>query len=229
MKLVLFDCDGTLVDSQHIIAEAMGLAFAEHGLDRPAPERTRLIIGLSLPLAIAVLIDEPLGPKAEAIADSYRRNFMAMRSRAGFFEPLFPGAADAIHTLASRDDVRLGMVTGKSRRGVAAVCRQHGFEGLFEVVRTADDCPSKPHPAMVLECCSEIGIAPAETFVVGDTRYDMEMAVAAGAAPIGVSWGYHAAEDLLRTGARCVIDGIPELFDVLAAGGVEREAAFDGA
>ena len=121
------------------------------------------------------------------------------------------------------------MVTGKSRRGVAAVCREHGFEGLFEVVRTADDCPSKPHPAMVLECCSEIGIAPADTFGVGDTRYDMEMAVAAGAAPIGVSWGYHAADDLLLTGAERVIEGFPELFEVIDEGVVEREAAFDAA
>ncbi|MYZ49594.1 HAD-IA family hydrolase [Propylenella binzhouense] len=229
MKLVLFDCDGTIVDSQHIIAEAMALAFAEHRLPPPPPEATRLIIGLSLPLAIAELLDEPAGARTEAIAESYRRQFLAMRSRPDFFEPLFPGAAEALRALAARDDLRLGMVTGKSRRGVAAVCEKHGFEGLFEVVRTADDCPSKPHPAMVLECCAEAGLAPADAIVVGDTRFDMEMARASGADPVGVSWGYHKADDLRLTGARCIVDDFDALVaEVLRTGGPERMAAHAG-
>ena len=209
--LLLFDCDGTLVDSQHTIADTMIVTFREHGLPPPTLEATRGVIGLSLPIAIATLLGRTPDDVAAAMADSYRRHFHALRSRPDFTEPLFPGAASCLERLARRSDLALGVVTGKSRRGVAALCAGHGFDGTFRTVRTADDCPSKPDPAMVLECCAETGIPSARTVVIGDTRFDMEMARAAGAASIGVTWGYHHEAELIAAGAAMVIPSFDDL------------------
>lgn len=227
MRLVLFDCDGTLVDSQYLIAETMARTFAQHDLPPPAAEATRRVIGLSLEPAIAVLLGEPDGERSRRMAETYRREFFARRSRGDFDEPLFPGTLAMLRRLGRRGDLILGIVTGKSRRGVDLVCARHGIADLFRVVRTADDCPSKPHPAMVLECCSEAGVAPAAAIVVGDTCYDMEMAVAAGAAPLGVAWGYHAAADLSRAGARRVIGHFDALDGALEDALPDRTSAAD--
>ena len=107
------------------------------------------------------------------------------------------------------------MVTGKSRRGVDRVMETHGFGRHFLTIRTADDCPSKPHPAMVLECCAEMGIDPAVTFVVGDAIYDMQMARNAGARAIGVAWGYHPREGLIASGAHQVLAAPAELLTLI--------------
>lgn len=201
MKLVLFDCDGTLVDSAGTIHECMTRTFSAAGLPAPGRGQTRQIIGLSLHLAMERL----LGPHADAdipaLVSQYKDNFLSMRGEPEFQESLFDGIAGMLAELRMRSDLVLGMVTGKSRRGVRSVVATHGFDGMFMTVRTADDCPSKPHPAMVLECCCETGIEPAETVVIGDTVYDIEMAGRAGAKAIGVSWGYHDAGALLSAGA----------------------------
>ena len=222
--LLLFDCDGTLVDSQHIISDAMASIFREHGLPEPTIEATRGVIGLSLPIAIGALLGEPLAERDAGMAESYRRHFHVLRSAPGFVEPLFPGAAECLARLSSRPELVLGMVTGKSRRGVRSVCAFHGLDEIFRVVRTADDCPSKPHPAMVLECCEEARIPPARTIVVGDTRYDMEMAAAAGAGAIGVGWGYHHEAELVAAGASVVIDSFGDLDGAVEALALARSS-----
>jgi phosphoglycolate phosphatase len=124
-----------------------------------------------------------------------------VRAEAGVDVPLFDGISELIRTLAEKDEVLIGAVTGKSRRGLVHILETHGFSGDFIVSRTADDCPSKPHPAMVTECCSETGMNPGDTIVIGDAIYDMQMAKAAGATAIGVSWGYASVEDLVAAGA----------------------------
>lgn len=124
-----------------------------------------------------------------------------MRGESGFQELLFPGIAEMMQTLSGRDELLIGAVTGKSRRGLTHIAETHGFDRIFFVSRTADDCPSKPHPAMVSECCSEAGIDPSDTVVIGDAIYDMQMAKAAGAAAIGVAWGYADVPDLVEAGA----------------------------
>jgi phosphoglycolate phosphatase len=227
MILVLFDCDGTLVDSQHGIAEAMARTFEEHGLRAPALKETRRIVGLSLPGAIAELLDEVDAARCDDMAETYKRHFHALRSAPDFHEPLFAGAREAVGRLARQEEVLIGMVTGKSRRGVDAVLGRHGLREAFQVVRTADDCPSKPHPAMVLECCAESGIGPEATLVIGDTVFDMGMAVAAGAVPLGVCWGYHERQELLEAGAHRVLNDFDELENAAAAlqhGGGEHAA-----
>ena len=157
IKLVLFDCDGTLVDSAAIIHDCMERTFIEAGLPPPGScvdqERHR---------AHAQSRDSlHHGPGARsghrAMADRYRHHFHAIRREPGFHEPLYPGIASLIADLERREDILVGMVTGKSRRGVEAVLAAHGFGRLSSLFRTAEDCPSKPHPAMVLECCDFTG------------------------------------------------------------------------
>lgn len=215
LKLVLFDCDGTLVDSADIIHGSMVATFREAGLPEPAMEATKGIIGLTLDLAIASLLDRPLDAECGRLAERYKEHFIASRHLPSFSEPLYEGIAELIETLAGRDDVLIGMVTGKSRRGVQRVLETYGFERHFVTIRTADDCPSKPHPAMVLECCAETGIDTASTYVIGDAVYDMQMARSAGARAIGVSWGYHNRDGLLATGAHAVIATPAELLTLI--------------
>jgi phosphoglycolate phosphatase len=212
MKLVLFDCDGTLVDSAHLIHEVMVKTFDDFGLQPPDPAATRSIIGLTLDSAIARLRGlDAVDPQSTDMMARYKFHFLPTRDEQGFQEPLYPGIKGMIDTLAARNDVIIGAVTGKSRRGLNLICETHGFEKTFFVSRTADDCPSKPHPAMVLECCDHTGISAADTVVIGDSIYDMEMAKAAGARAIGVSWGYGTVEDLKRAGADGIADSASDI------------------
>src|SRR5690606_11825217 len=111
-----------------------------------------------------------------------------------------------IETLAGRGDIVLGVATGKSRRGVAALFEREGLSDLFMTIQTADDHPSKPHPSMILKAMAETGCAPAETVMVRDTTFDIEMALSAGVGAVGVDWGYHPGEALIAAGAHAVAD-----------------------
>ncbi|WP_312361684.1 HAD-IA family hydrolase [Ensifer sp.] len=202
MKLALFDCDGTLVDSGGLIHEVMARTFEDFDLARPDLSATKGIIGLTLDIAIARLLGrDHVDDQALAMTAHYKSIFAGVRAEAGFQELLFPGIAAMMRTLSVRDELLIGAVTGKSRRGLTHIAETHGFDRMFFVSRTADDCPSKPHPAMVTECCSEAGIDPRDTVVIGDAIYDMQMAKAAGAAGIGVAWGYASVPDLVEAGA----------------------------
>ncbi len=202
MKLILFDCDGTLVDSAALIHEVMARTFEAFELARPEAQATRSIIGLTLDIAIARLMGQiEVDRRATAMTAHYKSIFASVRSEAGFQEALFPGIAEMVQSLAGRDELLIGAVTGKSRRGLSHIVETHGFDRLFFVSRTADDCPSKPHPAMVMECCAEAGIDPRQTIVIGDAIYDMQMAKSAGAGALGVSWGYASVAELIKAGA----------------------------
>jgi phosphoglycolate phosphatase len=202
MKLVLFDCDGTLVDSAGLIHEVMARTFEDFGLARVTLDATKSIIGLTLDIAIALLMHQPhVDDRAQAMTAHYKKIYGGIRAEMNFREPLFPGIAELISTLSTRDQLLLGAVTGKSRRGLDQICASHGYEKTFFVSRTADDCPSKPHPAMVTECCAEAEIDARDTVVIGDAIYDMQMAKSAGAAAIGVAWGYASVADLVEAGA----------------------------
>jgi phosphoglycolate phosphatase len=215
LKLVIFDCDGTLVDSQHMILAAMGQAYAAHGLAVPERERALSIIGLSLTEAFTVLGEGDSRFPVASLAEHYRLAFHALRDAGGRMEPLYPGAAEAVAALAQRDDVVLGIATGKSQRGVRLVLGHHGLLERFLTIKTADDAPSKPDPGMVIAAMREAGVAAADTVVVGDTTYDMAMARAAGAAAIGVTWGYHVRTALIAAGAVAVIDDFGALVPTL--------------
>jgi len=206
MKLILFDCDGTIVDSQHIIVAAMEGAFERAQLPLPARCDILSVVGLSLVPAVSRLLPPGADPHiAKKLAESYKEGFQTLRRDPANHEPLYPGARDVIHALASRDDVVLGVATGKSRRGVDVLFEREGFAGLFATIQTADEHPSKPHPSMVYQALRETAAHPSLAVMIGDTTYDMDMAQAAGIAALGVAWGYHDVAQLKASGARCVL------------------------
>ena len=204
MRLVLFDCDGTLADTFGLIVETMKRCFSDAGLPEPEDAAVRGIIGLSLDLAIHRLAPTVPDVELPRLVQGYKDAFHRVRAEGTHSEALFPGIEPMLRRLAAVDDLLIGMVTGKSQRGVRMIVETHGLEGVFLAVRTADDCPSKPHPAMVLECCAELGVEPADTLVIGDAIYDMQMAKAAGAEALGVDWGAGSPNELILAGARAV-------------------------
>ena len=194
MKLAVFDVDGTLVDSQALIIGAMAQAMEGAGLPVLDRDQVLSIVGLSLPLAVATLLpDQPEARQNEVVA-GYRAAFLSRRMDDE--APLYPGARECLDTLLPREDLLLGVATGKSRRGLDAMLDHHGLRGHFVSLRTADGHPSKPHPEMLLAACTDAGVDPKDAVMIGDTEFDMEMARAAGTAAIGVAWGYHPAEAL---------------------------------
>ncbi|MBI1201436.1 MAG: HAD-IA family hydrolase [Rhodopseudomonas sp.] len=209
-KLILFDVDGTLIDSQHMICAAMDRTYRDHGLAGPPAAAVRAIIGLSLAEAVGRLSAGADHPVA-SLVEGYKTAFQALRLAGTVAVPLYPGARAAIDALRRRPDVLLGVATGKSRRGVAAMIDMHKLDNTFVTIQTADTSPSKPHPGMVLQAMAETGVAAADTVVVGDTAFDMQMARAAGASALGVSWGYHPVADLQAAGAHDVLDGFDAL------------------
>ncbi len=210
-KLVLFDCDGTLVDSQQMIVATMTEAFTKLGHAPPDRAGVLSIIGLSLPEAVGRLAPNLDAASVALVAEAYRDTYQAMQFRLAETAPLYPGAIDALKVLSSRDDVLLGIVTGKSRRGLDAILETHGLTSLFSVLRTADDGPSKPHPFMVVDAMSALGGDASQTVVVGDTGYDMLMARAAGAFALGVTWGYNVRDELSQAGAQELADDFAEV------------------
>lgn len=202
-RLVVFDCDGTLVDSQHNIIAAMARAFEEMTL--PPPDRAAVIaaVGLSLPVAMARLLPDADRQLHDHLADRYKRAFRAMRRENAVSEPLYPGIADLIRDLAAAGWL-LGVATGKSDRGLAICLTHHGIIDHFVTLQTADRHPSKPHPSMLLTAMADAGAAPETTVMIGDTSFDIDMAHAAGVRPVGVGWGYHTPDELIAAGASAV-------------------------
>jgi phosphoglycolate phosphatase len=216
MKLIIFDCDGTLVDSQHKICAAMAHAFTAMALPVPARSEILGIVGLSLPQVFAVLAPEQPASVQAKLAELYRMDFPVRGGEAALHDPLFAGVGAVVATLARRSDIVLGMATGKSRRGVARILEREGWSGHFLTIQTADDHPSKPHPAMILQAMAEVGGDAATTIMVGDTTYDMEMAHNAGVRGVGVGWGYHEPPRLLKAGAERVVNSSEELLAAIA-------------
>lgn len=214
MRLIVFDCDGTLVDSQHNICRAMAQAFSGHGLAPPVDAATRRIVGLSLPEGISRLAPDLAEPAVRAVTEGYRVAFKALREAPDFDEPLFPGVREVLEEL-ERGGCLLGIATGKGRRGLGLTLEHHGIAGYFTTLQTADDGPGKPDPRMLQQAMAETGAGPGDTVLVGDTTHDMAMARNAGAAAVGVSWGYHGAAELRDAGAAAVLDDFGQLHGLL--------------
>ena len=211
MKLAIFDVDGTLVDSQAMIAASLTAAFAAEGLVPPERARMMSIVGLSLVDAMAALAPEHGTAGHERLAAAYKEAFWQHRARGEHTEELFPGAEALLLKLRARGDVALGIATGKSRRGVAHLIERHGWQQWFATIQTSDDHPSKPHPSMVTTACNEIATAATETIMIGDTSYDIAMARAAGVWAAGVAWGNHPAAELITAGAHSIANDFNEL------------------
>jgi phosphoglycolate phosphatase len=213
-RLVLFDCDGTLVDSQHNIIAGMTEAWRRHGLADPAPAAIRRQVGLTLETMIPRILERDDPMLVAALAAAYRGIVRDLRSRAELQEPLFDGIRELILALDA-PEIFLGVATGKNMVGLEHTLQSVGLRERFHTLQTADRCRSKPDPEMVLRAAAETGLEPHETVMIGDTVFDIDMARAAGATPIGVAWGYHAAAELRDAGAAFVLQHPAELISCL--------------
>ena len=209
-RLVVFDCDGTLVDGQAAICQTMEAAFASTGLVAPERNMVRRMVGLSLPYALRELAPDASDEQRHAVVEAYKTGFRDLRLSGALREPLYDGIAGLIDEL-SGEGWQLAVATGKSDRGLHACLDTHGIRHRFVSLQTADRHPSKPHPAMLEAALFEAAVQPGDAVMIGDTSFDMEMAVAAGVRAIGVSWGYHAPAELLEYGACGVADTMAEL------------------
>jgi phosphoglycolate phosphatase len=215
MKLVIFDCDGTIVDSQAGIVLSMDHAFKSLHMTPPSRAATLSVVGLSLPEAFSVLAPEAEYETRVELAERYKRAFRDLDRDPSECEYLFPTIKDIIGTLAVRGDVVLGIATGKSRRGVDRLIGNEGWHGRFSTIQTADDHPSKPHPSMIETAMAETGIAAEDTIMIGDTTYDIKMARAAGVGAIAVTWGYHHADELKECAPHRVVDEFSDLLPAI--------------
>lgn len=213
-RLAVFDCDGTLVDGQAAVCNAMRSAFAEAGLLPPPDQAVRRIVGLSLPVAIRQLAPDAAEDARRHVVEAYRLAFFQARSSGQLSEPLYDGIRELLMDLHSTGWV-LGVATGKSDRGLKNCLAVHGISELFRTLQTADRHPSKPHPSMLEQAMADAFAAPTDTVMIGDTAYDIEMARTAGTRAIGVAWGYHQPDELLAAGAEAVAHDAAELRELL--------------
>ncbi|MEQ8250849.1 MAG: HAD-IA family hydrolase [Oceanibaculum nanhaiense] len=210
LKLAVFDCDGTLVDSQHHIVAAVVETWRRHDLPPPAAALVRTGIGLPLHQTLSRLAPDGDAALHDSLTDTYKAVYTAMRQQPDHWEPLYPGVVETLDRLSAAGWL-LGIATGKAKRGLLAVLDMHALKDRFVVLRTADDGPGKPHPFMLTSAMSAIGVEPADTVMIGDTSFDIEMARAAGTLAVGVSWGYHPIEMLQAAGAHHLVHDYPTL------------------
>ncbi len=201
MRLILFDVDGTLVDSQIHIVASMNAGFEALGLTPPTRAETLSIVGLSLPEAMARLAPDQ---NAEALTEAYKTAYVQLRDKHGenAVSPLYDGIAGVLNALHAEPETLLGVATGKSRRGLDHLIKTHDLARYFITRQDSDGHPSKPHPSMALQALRDAGLDTG--VMVGDTTYDMEMGRSAGMATIAVSWGYHPVESLAPLADRVV-------------------------
>ena len=215
MKLAVFDCDGTLIDSQVNIIRAMESSFQRHSLAPPDSHATRRIVGLSLVEAMQALLPEADHDLHRSLADDYKSAFQRLRAdKALDAEPLYPGIRSLLDTLDAQGWL-LAVATGKSDRGLKLALEHHGIHHLFVSLQTADRHPSKPHPAMLRAALADAGAQVDQAVMIGDTIFDIAMGEAAGVRSIGVDWGYHEAHELLEAGAAHVAETSDHLLELL--------------
>lgn len=207
IDLVVFDWDGTLMDSQSRIVHAMTRAFEAHAHERPAVEAIRDIIGLDLVEGIRRIDPALTDAGAADVANSYRHEF---RAAVAVPSPLFEDVECTLRALAA-DGVTLAVATGKSRAGLDRAMRESGVERWFTTSRCGEECAPKPHPGMLLEILRETGASAARTVMVGDTEFDLRMAQAACVHGAAVTYGAHQKSRLLDLQPAIVLDAIRDL------------------
>ena len=211
-QLIVFDWDGTLLDSEARIVECLHAAGRDAGLAALPPKTLSNVIGLGLKEAIEALYP---GEAAEAhgrFIEHYRHHYLFASQTP---TPLFEGARAMLEDLHRRG-FWLAVATGKARRGLDRALAEHGFAHLFHASRCADETFSKPHPQMLMDIMERLGVEPEHTLMVGDTEYDILMAHNARAAALGVSYGVHGRERLLQHPVLGCVDSLGELAAWLA-------------
>lgn len=190
-ELIVFDWDGTLLDSAGAIVACIQAAATDIGMTPPAEERARHVIGLGLSEALRHALPELAPERHMELADRYRHHYLSRDHEL----PLFQGAADLVRSLAT-DGYLLAVATGKSRKGLDRAFATSGLREYFHASRCADECHSKPHPQMLEELMEELGVSPRLTLMIGDTTHDLEMARNAGVGALAVTYGAHPRDAL---------------------------------
>ena len=211
LTLILFDVDGTLIDSQEHILTGMKAAFSANKMSLPSQENILATVGLSLFEAFGQLCPDLDNAKCQSLIAEYKNSFGSMRSNM-VPSPLYPGVLKCLNSLRKIDSYVLGIATGKSRRGLDYVLTSPDLAGRFLTEQVSDHHPSKPHPSMALRAMSDVGAS--RGVMVGDTSFDMEMGQAAGLKTIGVTWGYHSTT-ILRDNADLIVDNFDELLPAI--------------
>jgi phosphoglycolate phosphatase len=214
-ELLVFDWDGTLMDSEARIVACMRAAITDLSLAPRDDASIRNIIGLGLTEAIKHLYPGTDLAFATAMIDRYRYHFLTADPTRS---ELFAGAEETLQTLADAGYL-LAVATGKGRVGLDKVLDETGLGRLFHATRCADETFSKPHPLMLEQVMDELGVEPAATLMIGDTEYDMQMASNARTAALAVSYGVHERERLLQHQPLHCIDAITELTEWLESSG----------
>lgn len=214
-QLLVFDWDGTLMDSEHRIVTCMQAAARDTDQGVPAPHAVREIIGLGMREAVERLFPEFGEEEKTRFIESYRTHWLGNHVPAS---SLFPGAREVVEW-ALANDYLLAVATGKSRQGLDKVLEETGLEDCFHMTRCADEAFSKPHPQMLQDILVDLDTPPDQALVIGDSEYDMQMAANARVDAVGVSHGVHDAERLLAGGAARILDDLSELPHWLSAQG----------
>jgi phosphoglycolate phosphatase len=214
IRLVVFDWDGTLMDSEAQIVSCLHAAISDLSLEAMDDATVKNVIGLGLREAIDTLVPGKDAAFHEAFVEHYRRHWFSSAA-----SQLFEGAWDMLE-LCRQHRLLLGVATGKARRGLERVLGETGLAGMFDATRCADEAPSKPHPQMLIDVMRQLDVRPEQTIMVGDTEYDMQMATSAGAAKIAVTCGVHSEERLARHAPLASLRHIAELPDWMRRAGI---------
>ena len=190
--LIIFDWDGTLVDSTQLIVDSIRAASADVGLPLPEPCAARVIIGLGLTEAMDTLFGSISDTQLQQMMARYRLHYFTHDNEVALFDGVF----NAIPALAQSGH-KLAVATAKGRKGLNASLERSGLAQYFDATRCVDECFSKPHPQMLLELMEELGTAAERTLMIGDTSHDMQMAQNAHVASLAVSYGAHPLQNLL--------------------------------
>lgn len=216
MRLIVFDCDGTLVDSQQTIITATEAALGE--FDFKAPPRRDILYAVGLPVDVALRRHAPEASDDQILnmLDIYRETYQQLTQQEDRGQVMFDGMREQIVELGQMDDTLLGIITMKSRRGLNRVVDAYDIRPYFQVLKSADDGPGKPAPDLMLDAMAETGVTAAQALMIGDTSFDIMMAKAAGARAIGVAWGYQTIDELHDSGADAIAESHEELRAILA-------------
>ncbi|MDO8706088.1 MAG: HAD-IIIA family hydrolase [Sulfuricaulis sp.] len=220
-ELIIFDWDGTLMDSVAKIVSCFSAALADAGEPNPGENAIRHIIGLGLDEAVAVLLPRAATATRAQVGERYRQHFLHL-DRTGM--ELFPGVRAGLENLAAQGYL-LAVATGKARRGLDRVLRDSALAHLFCATRCADEAFSKPHPRMLEDILEQTGLEAERALMVGDTTYDMQMARHAGMDGLAVTYGVHGRELLAQHGPLACLDSFGEVYAWLQRMGGRSSAA----
>lgn len=210
-ELVIFDCDGTLVDSLASIAQSANLALIEAGLTEGIPQHAVAeVVGLSLEKAIATWLPTATAEVQQQVFSAYRRHYQSLANTGQLVAPLFPGVRSTLESL-KKAGITLAVATGKSTKGLQRTLQEHNLDGFFQSLQTADTARSKPDPEMIEQILAETGFSPSQTLMVGDTTFDIEMGAQAGVTTCAVTYGCHSRAKLAQAKPHHWLDQMADL------------------